>query len=39
MAFTATNPAQYSESPPARPFHTMTMAIQGAIPMRMSPVM
>ena len=36
---TATRPAANSVSPFARPFHTMTMAMHGAMPMMMSPTM
>jgi len=39
MELKATSPAQYSRSPPARSFHTMTMAMHRAKPMRMSPTM
>jgi hypothetical protein len=35
----ATRPAQYSVSPFARSFQTMTIAMQRARPMRMSPSM
>ena len=39
MELKATSPAAYCRSPSARSFHTMTMAMQRASPMRMSPTM
>ena len=39
MLLKATSPAAYSASPSARSFHTMTMAMHRARPMRMSPTM
>ncbi len=39
MELNATSPAQYSVSPLARSFQTMTMAMQRARPIRMSPTM
>ena len=39
MELKATRPAQYSLSPLARSFQTMTMAMHRARPMRMSPTM
>jgi hypothetical protein len=37
MEFKATKATAYSLSPPARLIQTMTIAIQGAMPMRISP--
>jgi hypothetical protein len=39
MELKATRPAAYCRSPSARSFQTMTMAMQRARPMRMSPTM
>ncbi len=39
MELKATRPAQYSVSPLARSFHTMTMAMQRARPIMISPIM
>ena len=39
MLLKATSPAAYSVSPSARSFHTMTIAMQRARPIRMSPIM
>jgi hypothetical protein len=39
MELKATNPAQYSVSPRARSFQTMTMAMQRARPMMIRPTM
>ncbi len=39
MLLKATSPAAYSESPFASSFHTITMAMQRARPIMISPVM
>ena len=39
MLLKATSPAAYSLSPRASSFHTMTIAMQRASPIRISPVM
>ena len=39
MELKATRPAQYSVSPLARSFHTMTIAMHRARPMRIKPTM
>jgi len=39
MLLKATSPAAYSALPPARSFHTSTMAMQRASPTRISPIM
>ena len=39
MELKATSPAQYSRSPAARSFQTITMAMQRARPIRIRPTM
>ena len=39
MEFRPTRPAQYSVQPQANSFQTMTIAMQRAIPMRITPYM